>query len=217
MPVDTEKPAQKKPAKKKPAKKPPNGKYAPRNEAKKAKKPAKKKSKNQQVPKLELLPIDSVNPDPDQPRKHFGEKELESLKRSIEKANGVSQPIVVWKRKDGLYQILTGERRWRAAKMAGHKKILTMILDGAETDDEADRLLRQMEENMVRSDLSLEERVVGAQRLSEMGRKNVEIAAKLGRDRSCVTKMLANRRLRGLRRPCYSTTNHGQVLFTFVE
>src|SRR6185503_1128577 len=68
------------------------------------------------------LPIESIEPNPQQPRRTFDEEDLESLTESI-RDQGLLQPIVVRKTEDSHYQIVAGERRWRAAKRAGFEKI----------------------------------------------------------------------------------------------
>src|SRR5215468_4807808 len=73
------------------------------------------------------LDVDLIEPNPEQPRTRFDEPHLEDLARSI-KANGIVQPIVV-RRKDGRYQIIAGERRWRATQRAGLRKIPAIVKD----------------------------------------------------------------------------------------
>src|SRR5689334_18865691 len=73
------------------------------------------------------IDVDLIEPNPEQPRTRFDDAHLEELSRSI-KANGVVQPIVV-RKKDGRYQIIAGERRWRATQKAGIRKIPAVVKD----------------------------------------------------------------------------------------
>ena len=78
-----------------------------------------------------LLPLHRVEPNPGQPRQDFDEEELEALAESI-RNHGILQPLTVRETGDGYYQIIAGERRWRAAKMAGLTEIPAIVLDGDE-------------------------------------------------------------------------------------
>ena len=97
---------------------------------------------------LEELKLEDIQPDPDQPRRQFDEKELQSLADSIQ-AMGVIQPIVVIKN-GRKYQIVAGERRWRAAKMAGLEKIPAVV----RTMTAQNRLEASLIENVQREDLN---------------------------------------------------------------
>ena len=81
------------------------------------------------------LPIELVKPNPGQPRSRFDEAALQALSESI-KASGVVQPLIVRSLSDGSYEIIAGERRWRAAHLAGVEKVPVVIRDS----DEADQL-----------------------------------------------------------------------------
>src|SRR5689334_2978633 len=100
-------------------------------------------------PDMRELPIEVIKPNPGQPRTRFNEDALKSLSDSIE-ASGVVQPLLVRPLSGGSYEIIAGERRWRAAQLAGVDKIPVVIRDS----DEADRLEVALIENMVREDLN---------------------------------------------------------------
>jgi len=99
-----------------------------------------------------LIPIDEIVPNPNQPRRRFSEEELKELAESI-KEFGVLQPIIV-REKDGKYEIVAGERRWRAAKMAGLSRIPAVV---KEVSDE-EMMILSLVENLQREDLNPVER-----------------------------------------------------------
>ena len=137
---------------------------------------------------LTLVPLSSVVPNPDQPRKHFAEEALADLATSI-KARGLLQPIVVRRTPDG-YQLLAGERRYRAATMAGLERVPALIREG---DDDLEIALI---ENLQREDLSpLEEAEALALLIDRHGYSHREVADLLGKSRPYVSNTLALNRL----------------------
>lgn len=110
------------------------------------------------------LPLDRIYPDPDQPRRTFPEESLEELAASI-REQGVLEPIQVIAADEG-YQLLHGERRWRAAQMAGLSWIPAIIYE--QTLSDADRLTRQLIENIQREDLNDVDRATALERLKEL-------------------------------------------------
>lgn len=96
------------------------------------------------------IPIDAIEPDPEQPRKKFSREALETLALSLKK-EGMLQPITVRQAGNGRYIIIAGERRWRAAKMLGWKEVPAIIRD---IEDEAQLRRLQLLENIVRADLN---------------------------------------------------------------
>lgn len=135
--------------------------------------------------------IDLLEPNEYQPRTHLDAARLDELARSIQ-ANGVIQPIVV-RRTDsgsGRYQIIAGERRWRAAQRAGLTKVPVVVKDIAATDRK--RLLEMaLIENLQREDLNPIEEAEAYQRLvSDFGLRPEQIAAQVGKDRSTVANSL---------------------------
>lgn len=130
---------------------------------------------------LKNLNITEVEPNRDQPRKHFDQEALEELAQSI-KEYGLIQPIVVTK-KDGYYSIIAGERRWRASKIAGLKEIPAIIRD----DDEKVNSEISLIENMQREDLNPYEKALGIRTLIDNYElSQEEVAKKLGKGRSTI-------------------------------
>ncbi len=132
------------------------------------------------------VPIDSVRPNPDQPRTQFKKEELQELSSSIE-AHGLLQPILVRKTGTDAYEIIAGERRWQACKMAGLKKIPICI---KEADDD-NSLELALIENIQRSNLNPIEEAYGYRRLME--RRNMtqsEVAQVMSKGRSTVANAL---------------------------
>ena len=134
------------------------------------------------------LPTASITPNPLQPRQVIKPDELESLAASI-RANGILQPIAV--RPDptrpGAYQIIAGERRWRAAQLAGLSEIPATIRQA----DDREMLELALVENIFRSDLNPLERAQAYQRYArEFGLSADQIAQKLGEDRSTVANYM---------------------------
>ena len=132
------------------------------------------------------LPIDSLAPNPDQPRKHFDKAGLEALASSIAES-GVVQPVIATRLSDGSYELIAGERRWRAAGMAGLKTVPTVIRDQAE----AERLELALIENMVREDLNpVEEARACLALIEELGLSKEELGKRIGRSRSQVSNLV---------------------------
>ncbi len=133
----------------------------------------------------EFVDIDKVEPNKDQPRKKFDEDELIELSESI-KQYGIIQPIIVVDRKD-YYEIVAGERRWRAARKAGLKKVPVIIKDY--TDQEI--LLISLIENIQRQDLNpIEEALTYKRLLTESDLKQDELAEKVSKSRTAVTNSI---------------------------
>lgn len=132
------------------------------------------------------LPIQDVRPNPNQPRKVFDSAQLEELRDSIER-HGVLQPICVRRREQG-YEIVAGERRWRAARLAGHKTIPAVVLE----DVQDDRMLElALVENLQRQDLDPLEKARGFREMQERLRLTQdEVAERVGLKRSTVANHL---------------------------
>ena len=132
-----------------------------------------------------VLPLDRITRNPDQPRKDFDEKALEELVDSIKK-NGVLQPILV-RRKDDHYEIVAGERRYQASKLAGLTEIPVLVRDV--TDDEIFQLA--LIENLQRSDLNPIEEALGYRKLiDDKGLTQEQLAKMLSKSRSAITNTL---------------------------
>ncbi len=139
----------------------------------------------------QLLPLHKVEPNPHQPRQDFDPEELQALADSIA-THGVVQPLTVRELDSGYYQIIAGERRWRAARMAELREIPAVII---EADDKKTMELALIE-NLQRQDLNPVEEAYGYQTLmEEYGLTQEETAARVGKSRPAVANML---RLLGL-------------------
>ena len=131
------------------------------------------------------LPINEIEPNPNQPRNQFDEDSLQELADSIEQY-GVLQPHLV-KKKDGYYEIIAGERRWRAAKMAGVEEVPVIVRDFDENEIVEIALI----ENIQREDLSPIEEAMAYQRLmKEYHLKQDQIAEKVSKSRAAITNSL---------------------------
>jgi ParB family chromosome partitioning protein len=134
---------------------------------------------------LRELPVASVQPNPLQPRSQISEAELIELTASIE-ASGLLQPVVVRPR-NGKYELIAGERRWRAVQRLGWPKIPAVVRD---VDDQT-LLTLALIENLQRDDLTAIDEAAGYQRLTEEFQlPQAEIARLVGRDRSTVANLL---------------------------
>ena len=137
------------------------------------------------------LPIYKVEPNPDQPRHDFDEEELQALADSIT-VHGIIQPLTVREMPNGYYQIIAGERRWRAARMANLSDVPAVII---EADDKKAMELALIE-NLQRQDLNPLEEALGYQTLmNEYGLTQEEAAGRVGKSRPAVANAL---RLLGL-------------------
>ena len=134
----------------------------------------------------QLLPIHKVEPNPDQPRQDFDPEELQSLADSIA-VHGVVQPLTVRELPGGYYQIIAGERRWRAARIAELREIPAVII---EADDKKVMELALIE-NLQRQDLNPVEEAMGYQTLmEEYGLTQEDAAKQVGKSRPAVTNAL---------------------------
>ncbi len=134
----------------------------------------------------QLLPIHKVEPNPDQPRRDFDEEELNALSESIT-VHGIIQPLTVRLMPSGYYQIIAGERRWRAARMANLTEVPAVIV---EADDKKAMELALIE-NLQRQDLNPVEEALGYQSLmDEYGMTQEEAAGRVGKSRPAVANAL---------------------------
>lgn len=130
---------------------------------------------------IEKLKITEVEPNRNQPRKNFDEEALEELSESI-KRYGVIQPIIVVKKED-YYEIVAGERRWRASKKAGLKEIPAIVREGNERKNKEIALI----ENVQREDLNAYEKALGIKELmDEYDLTQQEVSEILGKSRSSI-------------------------------
>jgi ParB family transcriptional regulator, chromosome partitioning protein len=135
---------------------------------------------------LRALPVELIRPNPDQPRHAFGEEGLVALGESL-KERGVLQPVLVRPLPGGTYELIAGERRWRAAQLAGLSTIPAMV----RPDDDAASLELALIENMAREDLNpLEEARACAALVEELGLTRDEVGRRVGRSRVAVSNLL---------------------------
>lgn len=132
------------------------------------------------------LPVDAIYPNPHQPRVHFDEESLDDLAASIE-AIGVLQPVLVRRLVDGRYELIAGERRWRAAMRAGLATIPAVVRD----TDELASVEQALVENLHRQDLTpLEEAAAYNQLVDDFGLTHDEVARRVGKSRPTVSNTL---------------------------
>lgn len=137
-------------------------------------------------PDMRELPVDAIKPNPGQPRSRFKPDALNALSESIA-ASGVVQPLIVRSVGRGSYEIIAGERRWRAAQMAGVERVPVVIRDS----DEADRLEVALIENMVRENLNpVEEAKACAALVEDLGLSKEDLGKRVGRSRPQISNLI---------------------------
>ena len=135
---------------------------------------------------LRSLPLDLISPSPSQPRKAFDDEALQGLAESLS-ARGVLQPVLVRPVAGGTYELIAGERRWRAARLAGLDAIPAIVRDR----DDADALELALIENMAREDLNvLEQARACAALVEELGLTREDVGRRVGRSRVAVSNLL---------------------------
>ena len=138
------------------------------------------------VGELRELPVEAIVPNPKQPRTQFDPEALAGLAASIE-SSGVIQPLLVRPLHDGGYELIAGERRWRAAKQAGLAKVPAVVRD----PEQAERLQVALIENMVREDLNPVEEARACDALvRDLGLSKEELARRVGRSRPAVSNLI---------------------------
>lgn len=135
---------------------------------------------------VQTLPLHKIEPNPLQPRKNFLPEELDALADSIS-VHGVIQPLTVRPMEDGTYQIIAGERRWRAARQAGLSQVPVVIMDA----DDKKAMELALIENLQRQDLNPVEEAQGYQALMEQhGMTQELVSERVGKSRSAVANAL---------------------------
>jgi ParB family chromosome partitioning protein len=135
---------------------------------------------------LRMLPVELIAPNPKQPRRRFDEAALEALAGSL-RERGVLQPVLVRPVAGGTYELVAGERRWRAAKIAGLESVPALVRDR----DDAEALEAALIENMAREDLNpVEEARACAALVEELGLTRESVGLRVGRSRVAVTNLL---------------------------
>ncbi len=149
------------------------------------------------------IPISQIDPNRDQPRRQFNESALKDLAESIESV-GVIQPILVYA-SDNRYTIIAGERRWRAARLAGLEEIPAIVRDW----DDVRRMQVALIENLQRDDLNPVEQAMGVQSLMEQyGFTQEAVSKQLGKSRSAIANLL---RLLNLPEPILDMLRDGRL------
>jgi ParB family chromosome partitioning protein len=134
---------------------------------------------------LRELPVELIRPNPNQPRTRFDEEALAGLAESIANS-GVVQPLLVRPLPDGGYELIAGERRWRAAQRAGLERVPAIVRD----QERAERLQVALIENMVREDLNpVDEARACAALVDDLGLSKEELAMRIGRCRPAVSNL----------------------------
>ena len=137
-------------------------------------------------PELRSLPVDLIAPNPNQPRKQFDEAALTALADSL-RDRGVLQPVLVRPIAGGTYELIAGERRWRAAQLAGFESVPAVV----RAQDDAESLELALIENMAREDLNpVEEARAVSLLVDEMGLTREEVGRRVGRSRVSVSNLL---------------------------
>ena len=132
------------------------------------------------------VPLHRIEPNPEQPRKDFDEEALQELSESIS-VHGLIQPLTVRETDPGYYQIIAGERRWRACRMAGLVEIPVVVIEA----DDCKAMELALIENLQRSDLNCVEEALGYQTLvDDFGLTQEDCASRVGKSRSAVANAM---------------------------
>jgi ParB family transcriptional regulator, chromosome partitioning protein len=138
------------------------------------------------TPSLTNLPVAEIHPNPRQPRRQFDAEGVSGLAESL-RAQGLIQPVVVRPRLEGGYELIAGERRWRAAQEAGLQDVPAVVREA----DDRDTLLLGLVENVAREDLSaVEEARAYAVLIDEFGLALPEVAERVGKSKPAVSNRL---------------------------
>jgi ParB family chromosome partitioning protein len=159
--------------------------------------------RNDDAPALRDVPLQTIRPNPHQPRRFFDEDGLKELSASISQI-GVLQPILV-RPADGGYELIAGERRWRAAGIAGLEVIPAIV----RTTDDTSSMEQALVENLHRADLTpLEEAAAYHQLIDDFGFTHEQVAERVGKSRSAISNAL---RLMGLPSDIQQFVNDGRL------
>ena len=132
------------------------------------------------------LPVEQIAPNPRQPRRHFDEESLQALAASLGE-RGVLQPVLVRPSPAGGYELVAGERRWRAARIAGLKRVPAIVRER----EDAEALEAALVENMAREDLNpIEEARACAALVEELGLTREDVGRRVGRSRVAVSNLV---------------------------
>ncbi len=137
-------------------------------------------------PAYREVPVDLIRPNPEQPRRSFDPETLAALAESVAEA-GVIQPLILRPLPDGRYELIAGERRWRAAREAGLETVPAMVRD----EDAARRMQTALIENVAREDLNpVDEARACATLVEELGLSKEALAGRLGRTRPAISNLI---------------------------
>src|SRR4051812_85858 len=135
---------------------------------------------------LRQVPVELISPNPNQPRRRFDEESLQALSGSL-RERGVLQPVLLRPIPGGTYELIAGERRWRAARLAGFETVPAVV----RTQDDAASLELALVENMAREDLNpVEEARACAMLVEELGLSRDEVGRRVGRSRVAVSNLM---------------------------
>jgi ParB family chromosome partitioning protein len=155
-------------------------------------------------PEFREVPVAMIRPNPDQPRRSFDPESISALAESISDA-GVIQPLILRLLNDGRYELIAGERRWRAAREAGVELVPALIRD----EDEATRLQTALIENVAREDLNpVDEARACAALVEDLGLTKEELGKRLGRSRVAISNLI---RLLDLPDPALELLESGEL------
>jgi ParB family chromosome partitioning protein len=145
-----------------------------------------RETERERAQELRELPVELIVANPTQPRKRFDEDALQALAGSLGE-RGVLQPVLVRPKPGGTYELVAGERRWRAAKLAGIERIPALV----RMHDDAEAIELALIENMAREDLSpVEEARACAALVEELGITREDVGRRIGRSRVAVSNLL---------------------------
>lgn len=143
-------------------------------------------SANESEESLHEIPVDLIRPNPRQPRGSFDEQALRELSHSIE-AHGLLQPVLVRPLTGAGYELIAGERRWRAARLAGIARIPALV----RASEDSERLELALIENMAREDLNpIEEAQACAALVEELGLTKEEVGRRVGKSRAAISNLI---------------------------
>jgi ParB family transcriptional regulator, chromosome partitioning protein len=139
-----------------------------------------------EAPELREVPTELLRPNPDQPRSRIDEAAIADLAASVAAA-GIVQPLIVRPLADGSYELVAGERRWRAALKAGLDRVPAVVRD----HEDAERLQTALVENMAREDLNpVDEARACATLVDDLGLTKEELARRVGRSRASISNLI---------------------------
>ncbi len=156
------------------------------------------------------IPIDQITPSPFQPRKYFEERSLRELAQTIKKKNGVVQPVTVRPLPGKKYQLVVGERRWRAAKVAGLRSISAIIRKLSDNEAAEESSI----ENLQREDLTPSEEGQATKNMIDLGLRLEEVAERIGKSTSYLQARLD---LLELPKEVQTLVDHNKITMAHAE